>query len=143
MSIPPCSIRESARVVVLDEHDRIVLLRYQEDGHAYWATPGGSLEPGEKHLDAARRELREELGADNIPIGPQIAKRTRDHTLAGRLVRQVEHYYIARTNAADIDPDHATQPDQIQAWHWWTLHELRTATQTVHPTGLAELLRFS
>jgi 8-oxo-dGTP pyrophosphatase MutT (NUDIX family) len=33
---------------VLDQDDRIMLLRYDENG-GFWATSGGSLESGETH----------------------------------------------------------------------------------------------
>jgi ADP-ribose pyrophosphatase YjhB (NUDIX family) len=81
-STPP--LREAARAVVVDADDRVLLLRYDEDG-VFWATPGGSLEKGEDYATATLRELREELGIDEkaIDLGPQLAKRSKDHTDAG------------------------------------------------------------
>ncbi|MEV8527120.1 hypothetical protein AB0451_23560 [Streptomyces sp. NPDC052000] len=38
-------LREAARAVVLDADQRVLLLRYDENG-GFWATPGDSLEPG-------------------------------------------------------------------------------------------------
>jgi 8-oxo-dGTP pyrophosphatase MutT (NUDIX family) len=35
---PP--LREAARAIVLDAEDRVLLLRYDENG-GFWATPGG------------------------------------------------------------------------------------------------------
>lgn len=35
-----------------------------------WALPGGRLEPGEAAVDAARREIHEEIG---LPLGPESA----------------------------------------------------------------------
>ncbi|MEN1882427.1 hypothetical protein [Streptomyces mirabilis] len=72
-----------------------------------------------------------------MELGPQLAERTKDHLVGGREVRQVELYFLARVSAADVDPARAPQPDNIRAYRWWTLAELRNTQQTVHPVGLA------
>lgn len=63
-------LRPAARVIVLDHDDRLLLLRYDEAGHIFWAVPGGSLEDGETYEQAARRELYEELGLTSSWSGP-------------------------------------------------------------------------
>ncbi|MEH0420517.1 NUDIX hydrolase [Streptomyces sp. B21-083] len=138
-STPP--LREAARAIVMDAADRVLLLRYDENG-GFWATPGGSLEPGEDHATATLRELGEELGVEKtaIELGPQLAERTKDHLVGGREVRQVERYFLTRVSTTDIDPARATQPDNIREHRWWTLAELRAARETVYPAGLADLV---
>ncbi|MFE2534942.1 NUDIX hydrolase [Streptomyces sp. NPDC059371] len=138
-STPP--LREAARAIVLDAENRVLLLRYDENG-GFWATPGGSLEDGEDHATATLRELREELGIDGntVELGAQLAERSKDHLVGGRQVRQVEKYFLTRVAAADVAPDRATQPDNIREQRWWTLSELSATTETVYPLGLAGLL---
>ncbi|WP_196454954.1 NUDIX hydrolase [Planomonospora sp. ID82291] len=139
MSAP--TLRQAARVITLDEHDRILLLRYDEDsGSSFWATPGGCLEPGEDHTAAAVREMREELGVSDVKLGPHLAVRRKDHSIAGQPVRQVERYYIARVRTEQVRPEAATQPDEIRAWRWWTLAEVHASDQKVYPIGLAALV---
>ncbi|WP_051818347.1 NUDIX domain-containing protein [Streptomyces flaveus] len=116
-STPP--LREAARAVVLDANDRVLLLRYDENG-GFWATPGGSLEDGEDHTTATLRELSEELGIDKkaVELGAQLAERSRVHLVGDREVRQVEKYFLTRISATDVDPARASQPDNIREHRW-------------------------
>ncbi|MEU8627691.1 NUDIX domain-containing protein [Streptomyces sp. NPDC048669] len=132
-------LREAARAVVLDARQRVLLLRYEENG-GFWATPGGSLESGEDYPTAVLRELGEELGATDVLLVAQIAERSQNHPVGGREVRQVEKYFLARIAASDIDQSRATQTDNIQSSRWWTLSELRATSETVYPSGLADLI---
>ncbi|WP_093632392.1 NUDIX hydrolase [Streptomyces sp. 3213.3] len=138
-STPP--LREAARGILLDADGRVLLLRYDENG-GFWATPGGSLKPGEDDTTATLRELREELGIDEqaVDLGVQLAERSKDHMVGGRPVRQVEKYFLARVGAAAIDPARATQPDNIRETRWWTVTYLRRTNETVYPVSLAELV---
>ena len=131
--------RDAARAVLLDERDRVMLLRYDENG-VFWATPG-KVEDGETHPQAVARELSEELGIRAASIGPHLATRVKDHLVAGQPVRQAERYYLARADAASVSAASATQPDNIQDHRWWTLDELAATGQTVYPAGLATLLQ--
>ena len=117
-----------------------MLLRYDENG-GFWATPGGSLEPGETHRQAVIRELREELGVQHVDLGPHLATRIKDHQVAGRDVRQAEQYYLARVRPENVDPQSAASPDNIREWRWWSLAELAATSQAVYPAELTELLR--
>jgi 8-oxo-dGTP pyrophosphatase MutT (NUDIX family) len=138
-STPP--VREAARAIILDEDQRVLLLRYDEN-RGFWATPGGSLEDGEDHAAATLRELREELGIDEkaVELGVQLAERSKDHLVGGREVRQVERYFLTRVSPGDVDPARATQPDNIREYRWWTQGELRSTSETVYPLGLADLV---
>ncbi|MFE7171231.1 NUDIX domain-containing protein [Streptomyces sp. NPDC057616] len=64
-------MRDAVRAVVLDDDDRVMLLRYDEEG-GFWATPGGSLEDGEDDATVPARELGEELGVEQkvVELGP-------------------------------------------------------------------------
>ncbi|MEV4534547.1 NUDIX domain-containing protein, partial [Asanoa sp. NPDC049518] len=73
------NLRTSARAIILDEADRVLLCRFvsphpavPNGAPAVWAAPGGGIEPGEDRLSALRRELREETGLATIADPPHI-----------------------------------------------------------------------
>src|SRR5207247_2064643 len=71
-------------------------------------------------------------------------RRTLTMGYAGRLVRQRERLYLARTDQAcreirGVEAMHAA--DGIAAWRWWTLAELDATAETVWPAVLADLIR--
>ena len=138
--------RRAGRVVVLDPDDRVLLLRYDEDPPAgrHWATPGGGLNPGESYAAAARRELAEETGWDDVPLLGEIHQQMRLIMHEGKVLRQHERLFLARTGQVrrelgDVAAMHAH--DGIVAWRWWTLDELDTTAELIWPAGLAALIR--
>ena len=66
--------RRAGRVIVLDPDDRVLLFRY-DDGPPngrHWCTPGGGLDDGEDYAAGARRELAEETGWTDVPLGGEV-----------------------------------------------------------------------
>ena len=78
MKNPEC--RATARLLVLDENDHLVLTKRKLDAKqraGQWDIPGGEVEPGELYLDAAVRECQEEL---TITINSELVQPSPVHS---------------------------------------------------------------
>jgi predicted amidohydrolase len=137
-------VREAVRALVVDAEARTLLVRFvdQRSGGSFWAPPGGGLEPGEDHLTAARRELREELDRDDLVLGPWIGHRTHTFPAGESWMTQRERWVLCRTERFAIRPGHvaALRREQIHGLRWWTGDELRAAGAVTTPRRLAHLL---
>jgi len=139
-------LRLAGRVIVLDPDDRVLLFRY-DDGPPngrHWATPGGGLDDGETYAAGARRELAEETGWSDVPLGGEIYRSTRVFEDHGETIRQHERFFLGRVGTArralgEVAAMHAS--DRIAAWHWWTLAEIDSTAEVIWPPGLADLIR--
>jgi 8-oxo-dGTP diphosphatase len=67
--VPPADVRVLAAVVRRGPEWLLCRRPAHKRHGGCWEFPGGKLEPGEGLLDAARRELREELGVEVTGVG--------------------------------------------------------------------------
>jgi ADP-ribose pyrophosphatase YjhB (NUDIX family) len=142
----PLRLRLAGRVIVLDPQDRVLLFRY-DDGPPngrHWSTPGGGLDQGEDFRAGARRELAEETGWTDVPLGPEVHERTLVMEYDDEIVRQHERFFLARVGVAgrelgEVAAMHVS--DGIAASRWWTLAELDATDEDVWPPGFTDLIR--
>ncbi|GIF51439.1 ADP-ribose pyrophosphatase YjhB (NUDIX family) [Asanoa ferruginea] len=100
-------LRVTCGVVVLDERDRVLLIR--RDGEGTWGIPGGGLEPGETWEQAARRECLEETGWDielDGLLGVYSDPATQTHRYpSGAVVQFVGAVFLGRPGSRTATPD--------------------------------------
>lgn len=132
-------VRQAARTLLLDGRARTLLVGHvPAPGRLVWTAPGGGLRPGESHLDAAARELREEVGI-TPPIGPWIWRRRVTFSFRGLWIDQEERWYLVPDAA--VDPDAAPLADHgATEARWWAAGDLRDPELEVAPAALADHL---
>lgn len=139
-------VRPGARVIMLDPHDRILLIRaeapQQMDVPLLWLTPGGALDIGESYEDAARREVWEETGLAAIDLGPCVWVRQNVWRWGETRYDSRERYYIARVEAFAPEPQklESMELESLAGFRWWSQPEIAGSRELFVPRDLAQLL---
>ncbi len=133
--------RGAARLLVLTPEPEVLLLRLEPSFRGpLWVTPGGGLDDGESYEDAARRELAEEVGRNDLALGPCIWTREVTFTWERWRVHQRERTFLVEVpapfEAVTVFPDE----EPITGSGWFKIERLRAEAEVVYPLGLADHL---
>jgi 8-oxo-dGTP diphosphatase len=145
--VPSPNNRRSARILLVNELGEVLLIKFVIERHSlpfiFWATPGGGVDPNESDIDAARRELREELGLDIELLGP-VHSSVSDFEHEGSVVRNTDVFFLGRWAGSTPELRFATDAERkaMKELKWWSIVELEQAAETIFPADLSRILLF-
>jgi putative (di)nucleoside polyphosphate hydrolase len=97
-----------------------------------WQMPQGGIDPGETPLDAALRELKEEIGTDKVQLlgesqgwlSYDLPAELSRGIWGGRYRGQRQKWFAMRFTGDDSDIDLGTAHSEFDAWKWVSPEQL-------------------
>lgn len=136
--------RTAARGLLLTPSSRVLLIQMRLPWlGTIWLVPGGGMGPGESLQQTAAREVHEETGLANAPIGPVIWWRQVRIDLGEQRTEMQEHYFLVEV--PEFEPTTSRLDEDERNWllgyRWWHDSEIAASDDRFSPPELARLLR--
>ena len=124
MSVAPFA----ASVALINKNQVLLIQRNKQPSEGLWTLPGGRLETGETAEQAAQREIREELGLYAFALRPV-------RTL---MLGPKRDFPLAVFATEGFEGEVVPQPDEVRAWRWAKIEQLRKLPTTYDLASVVE-----
>lgn len=122
----PDQYRPGVGIVLFNAEGNIFVARRIDQSQRGWQMPQGGIEPGEIPRDAALRELREEIGTDDVEILAESRLWLRydlptaliGHAWGGRWRGQQQKWFAMRFHGQESEINLATSHPEFLCWRW-------------------------
>ena len=123
--------RRGVGIVLLNAAGRVFAARRIDTPGDAWQFPQGGIDEGEEPIEAAWREMKEEIGTDRAELLAETADwiaydlpaEVADRVWKGRFRGQKQKWFAFRFRGVDADIDIATKHPEFSEWRWQDLAE--------------------
>lgn len=103
---------DGAGGVIVNDHGEIVIVK---NGPSFWGLPKGHIDKGEDILQAARREIKEETGLENLELLGELGsyKRYRGTPGGGDDTSELKtiHMFLFKSSQEQLQPEDPGNPE--------------------------------
>lgn len=116
---------------VLVRNDKIFVARRIGYNSNTWQMPQGGVDNNEAFEEALFRELKEEIGTDNIEILKKssyyryykVPKNISTNIWGGRYIGQKQQWFLAQFKGSDAEINIHTEAPEFEEWQWSSVED--------------------
>lgn len=124
--------RPGVGIVLLNQRGHALVGRRIDIAETAWQLPQGGIERGEYPSDAALRELKEELGTNDVEIIAEskgwftydVPSKHMQKAWNGQWQGQRQKWFVMRYKGSDADFNLGSNQPEFSAWQWVPLRDL-------------------